>query len=221
MGTRDLPDNLRVLAVYLGQPTHIGEVRGKPVLSSLVTEPAEASELTLSDTLAGNVKSKAVKPDGAVYAYPSEHYGAWEADGLDLRSGRVGENVATAGLTEEAVCIGDIWSWGDARLEVSKPRSGCWKLVLYSGRKDIVDRMATTGRSGWYFRVLEPGTVPTTGTMQLLSRPDGAPTVAEANAAMSALDADPALVERVLASPALATSWRDKILARRERSASL
>lgn len=211
---------LDVLAVYLGQPTPIGEVSGRQVLSSLVTTPAAASELALGDTLAGNEKSKPVKPDGAVYAYPYEHYAAWEADGLDLRSTRVGENVATAGLTEEAVCIGDIWAWGDAQLEVSKPRSGCWKLVLYTGRKDIADRMATTGRSGWYFRVVRPGNVPTSGSMRLVSRPEGAPTVAEANAAMSDRDVDPEVVRRVLATPALGSSWRDKILARRNRTAS-
>lgn len=207
--------------MFVGQPTVIGEIRGRPIESGIAKNPVSASVLDLAPTnLAGDRQADLSVhggPDKAVYAYPSEHYEAWRADGFDLQVGGVGENLALAGATEDEVLLGDVWRWGGALVQVSQPRAPCFKLAMHAGRKDVGPRMTATGRCGWYLRVLEPGAVPTTGPLSLHDRTAGAPSVADTFAVMFGGD-DGDVVARVLASAALAESWRAGVLARQERA---
>jgi MOSC domain-containing protein YiiM len=205
----------RVTGVFVGRPGVIGHLGGRPVESGIAKSPVTGDELALARlNLDGDGQADLTVHGGvdkAVYTYPADHYPLWQADGFDVEPGGLGENVALAGVTEHDTRIGDRWTWGDAVVEVSQPRAPCFKLALHTGRKDIGGRMQATGRSGWYVRVLTPGTVPTRGPMTLVERPypDG-PTVAEAFAVIfhPRAAADPDLVDRVVASPALAESWR-------------
>lgn len=218
-----------VLGVYVGKPQLIGETRRGPVESAIAKAPVEdAVTLELGPTsLAGDRQADLTVhggPDKAVYAYPSESYAGWQADGFVVSRGGMGENLTLAGVTEHDVHVGDVWRWGSALVQVSQPRAPCYKLSLHTGRKDIGPRMIATGRSGWYLRVLEPGTVPARGLLTLVERPDGAATVHDTFKAMffgSALDTgevaateQQAVVEQVLATPALAESWRTELAAR-------
>ena len=227
--------DVTVTGVYVGRPRHIGETRRGPVESAIGKARIDAATVALDVTnLAGDRQADLSVhggPDKAVYAYPTEHYPTWRAEGFAVEVGGLGENVALAGATERDVLLGDVWRWGDARLQVSQPRSPCYKLALHAGRKDIGPRMIETRRTGWYLRVLEPGTVPTTGPFVLDDRDDDAPSVRDLFAAMfpaggrggdgAAGDGaahgqdDRELLDRVLRSPALAEAWRAPLLARR------
>jgi hypothetical protein len=44
--------------------------------------------------------------------------------------GGFGENLTTAGLIENTVAIGDIFSVGNALLQVTQPRQPCFKLAI-------------------------------------------------------------------------------------------
>ena len=66
----------------------------------------------------------------AVYVYPSEHYVHWsERLGVPIGPGGFGENFTTAGLDETTVHIGDVYRVGEALVQVSQPRSPCFKLA--------------------------------------------------------------------------------------------
>ena len=109
--------------------------------------------------------------DKAVYAYPVEHLPLWNDElGTDFGPGTFGENLTTAGWLEDDVRIGDVWAWGEARLQVSQPRSPCYKLATVTGRPDLLKRFVRTGRTGWYLRVLQPATVPVAGPIQVIER---------------------------------------------------
>ena len=99
----------------------------------------------------------------AVHHYPFDHYAAWRADLGPLplldAPGAFGENVSTLGLTEADVAVGDIFRLGGALVQVSQGRQPCWKLTQRLGVADMARRVQGTGRTGWYYRVLEPGLV--------------------------------------------------------------
>jgi len=102
-------------------------------------------------------------PDKAVHHYPFEHYADWQAvvgerDVLS-RPGAFGENLSTCGVTEADVAIGDVFRLGSAVIEVSQGRNPCWKLNCRFGVADMALRVQTSGRTGWYYRVLEEGVV--------------------------------------------------------------
>ncbi len=114
-------------------------------------------------------------PDKAVHHYPSEHYAAWRAvlgahPLLDAPAA-FGQNLHTVGLTEADVCLGDRFRVGAALLEVSQARQPCWKLNERFGRPDMAARVQRTGRTGWYYRVLEEGELWAGAELLLQARP--------------------------------------------------
>lgn len=121
-------------------------------------------------------------PDKAVHQYALEHYAAWRADlgalpVLDA-PGAFGENLASAGVTEATLCWGDRVRIGSVLLEVAQSRQPCWKLNLRFGHKDMARRLQDTGRTGWYWRVLEPGQLQAGDAIHLVERPHPAWTLA-------------------------------------------
>jgi MOSC domain-containing protein YiiM len=102
-------------------------------------------------------------PEKALHHYPFEHYAAWRAEigehPLLSCAGAFGENVSTRGMTEKTVSVGDVFRLGDARVEVSQGRQPCWKLNRRFGVADMALHLQQSGRTGWYYRVLEPGLV--------------------------------------------------------------
>lgn len=104
-------------------------------------------------------------PEMAVHLYPLAHHGFWRdrLGAIDLldKPGAFGSNLAVQDLTERDVCIGDRFRCGSALLEISQPRQPCWKIEhrfgAHCNAKGMVAAIIKTGRSGWYFRVLEIG----------------------------------------------------------------
>lgn len=97
----------------------------------------------------------------AVCVYSAEHYPDWlsELSLAELPYGAFGENLTVSGLTEEQVYIGDVYRVGEALVQVSQPRQPCWKLARRWHIKDLAARVERTGRTGFYFRVLQHGWV--------------------------------------------------------------
>ena len=68
-----------------------------------------------------------------------------------------GENFTTRELTENTVHIGDIFEVGEATVQVSQPRQPCFKLAARHEESKLALWVQETGRTGFYFRCLEPG----------------------------------------------------------------
>ncbi len=115
-------------------------------------------------------------PDKAVHAYPLEHYTEWKCNFLKGHpllntSGAFGENLTTEGLREDTLFLGDRWRAGSALLEVSQGRQPCWKLDDRFQMKGLCRQVQSTRRTGWYFRVLEPGSLQAGDILTLEARP--------------------------------------------------
>lgn len=113
-------------------------------------------------------------PEKAVHHYAADHYPYWRSE-LGLRpvlatAGAFGENISADGLTEDVVAVGDVFRLGTALLQVSQGRQPCWKLNLRFGQPDMARRVQKTGRTGWYYRVLEPGLVAPHDRLTLVDR---------------------------------------------------
>jgi len=118
-------------------------------------------------------------PLKALYVLPRDHYAQWALElGRPLAPGAFGENVTVDDVTEADVRIDERWVWGDALLRVTGPRRPCYKLDMHLG-EGTAQAMMANGRCGWYFEVLEPGMVPTSGSMQVVHRPPDGATVLE------------------------------------------
>ena len=150
-------------------------------------------------------------PDKAALAYAAEHYPAWKAElELDhLGSGGFGENFTIEGLNEHIICLGDVYSLGEAHLQISQPRQPCWKLGRRWRMPDLPKRAVATGRMGWYFRVLREGPVAAGQRIELLERPLPQWTIARLNDLMYFDQRNVPALTALAACPLLAESWRE------------
>lgn len=147
-------------------------------------------------------------PDKAVHHYPAEHYAAFiqrwpQLAGIAL-PGVLGENISGTGLNESLVCIGDIYRIGSVVLQVSQPRTPCWKISHRLGMDKASQFVAETGITGWYYRVLEPGSLAAGDTIERIARPNPELTLASYWQAIHQHRPDPDLLERIAAAPGLA-----------------
>ncbi|PPU38110.1 MOSC domain-containing protein [Xanthomonas arboricola] len=161
-------------------------------------------------------------PEKAIHHYPREHYAAWQAElgahALLETAGAFGENLSSVGLTEANVCLGDRFALGTAIVEVSQLRQPCWKLSDRFGLRDMARRVQDTGRTGWYYRVLQPGDVVAGATLTLQQRPHPQWTLSRLQQLLYARDVDVAAITEVLQLP-LVPSWQalfERRLQRRE-----
>ena len=116
-------------------------------------------------------------PHRAVHQYATSNYPLWRtahpSKAHFFKIGGFGENLITDNLTEENICVGDVYRLGkDVLLEVSEPRVPCSKLNLRFELRDALQRVQRTGRCGWYLRVIQTGYAQAGDTMALVERPN-------------------------------------------------
>jgi MOSC domain-containing protein YiiM len=208
-----------LVSVNVAMPHYLGEHRGHPVISGMAKQPVTARDLWLDRlNLEGDGQADLASHGGAdkaVYAYSSENEAAWSEElGEELGPAAFGENLTTSGWSEDDVCIGDQWQWGDALLEVTQPRWPCYKLTMYRGRADIGRLMRANGRTGWYLRVLRAGRVPVAGPITVVERHPVGVTVRLAHEAASPGGPPDDVRMAVLSVEALADEWKDMVAER-------
>ncbi|MDO5611608.1 MAG: MOSC domain-containing protein [Paracoccus sp. (in: a-proteobacteria)] len=159
-------------------------------------------------------------PEKAVHHYAADHYPLWQAElGPNPRfvAGGFGENISTIGLTEDDLCIGDVLAMGRARVQISQGRQPCWKLTAHTGIADMARRVQASLRTGWYYRVLEPGEVAPGDILRLIDRPHDGFTLRRVTGARLGHATDRAEAARLAALDHLAPGWRAAFQRKAER----
>ncbi len=152
----------------------------------------------------------------AVLLYAAAHYPLWRAELAreDIGPGGFGENFTVEDLSEATACIGDIYAIGEARIQVTGPRYPCWKIETRWGIAGLTARVAVTGRTGWYCRVLQEGLVAPEMPITLVERPYPRWTVALVNDFGHDRNKDVVLAKELAACPLLVDVWRKLVVKR-------
>lgn len=145
--------------------------------------------------------------DKAICVYPFVHYDYWNKRlGGHWKPGDFGENLTLEGLDEASVAIGDVFEIGEALVQVTQPRSPCWKIARFHGVKELALYLQETGFTGWYLRVLREGLMKAGCPVVVREATIPRVTIQQANSiAYSGEDPAP-LLECV----ALSKGWREK-----------
>jgi len=190
-------DELTIVSVNVSKPKVLLRWPGGDVVSAIDKQPVDVEHLDLTQVnLDGDEQADTRPtpgggqvhggPHAAVYAFPSEHFPRIsELVGGVVGPGFMGENVTTRGVDEDDACIGDIWRWGDALLQISAPRGPCYKLGIRMGKQALRTAMREETLVGWYLRVLAPGRVPATGRIVVEERHPARVSVAEVQRAIN------------------------------------
>ena len=202
---------------------YIGRVRDFPgSRPSAIQKIQVDGELTLAELgLEGDEQAEHHihgGPDRALCHYPSEHYADWIRDfpeQADLFCAPAfGENLSTAGLTEQNVHIGDIFRWGDALIQVTQPRSPCFKLNFHFAISDMAQRMQQSGKTGWLYRVVAGGHVFSDAPLERVSQVSDV-SVYDAGAIAWHMPFDDEQYHRLLSAAGLSVSWTRTMQKRR------
>ncbi|MCO8121003.1 MOSC domain-containing protein [Stieleria sp. TO1_6] len=215
----------RVVTIQVGKPQEMDSdiESNKPWVSGFLKESV-AGPLWLGTTnLEGDGQADLNHhggPHKAVCVYPLVHYPYWRKTLCrpDLNGGAFGENFTVDRLTESDVCIGDVWTIGQATVEVSQPRQPCWKLARRWKVKDLALQVQQTGRTGWYFRVLVAGYVQCGMSLKRIDRPEPNWTVAAANRLMHYDRTNRADAAKLAAVRSLSPSWKATLTKRAEKN---
>lgn len=147
----------------------------------------------------------------ALHIYPREHYSEWQKtlsdNTLFQHAGAFGENISSLGVNEYTICIEDKIRIGTTLLQVSQGRMPCWKLNERFEQHDMAVKLQQTLRTGWYFRVLEEGTIGSGDEILLCQRPYPDWSVARIMSLIFSGCLDKAVLLELLALP-LVDSWR-------------
>src|SRR5579862_8038628 len=180
----------QLLSVNVGLPRNVSW-RGESVFTGIWKEPVQGRRMVRRLNLDGDGQGDLAGHGGeqrAVFVYQIESYFFWrdqmQRPGLgDLKScGQFGENFTVEGLPDDAVCIGDRYRIGSALFEISQPRVTCYRVGIRTNEPRMPALLTSSGRPGFYFRVLEEGEVGAGDEILKVGEAKERMTVAEINA---------------------------------------
>ncbi|MGM0805189.1 MAG: MOSC domain-containing protein [Bacillota bacterium] len=156
--------------------------------------------------------------DKAVCVYPFEHYEKWTTElnlEVPLSVPSFGENLTVRGLLEDDVCIGDLFSVGEAIVQITQPRQPCQTLASVLCRPDMIKKVVDTGRTGYYLRVIKEGLVAAGDEMLLIEKHPAHISVTESNQIKYGFLKDAKKVQRLIEVKELAESMRESLQKRK------
>lgn len=198
-------------AIFVGGPKTLTDAKGE-WHSSISRQRCDGS---VSVTAQGIAHDKVTQLyhgglDAALCVHLADHYRFWhERYGVALVHGAAGENLTIGSLTEDAVYAGDIVRLGTVLAQVSGPRVPCANLARHIGRSDWVRLTVRENRTGFYMRVLEPGTMRAGDPWTVEERFNEDASIPRINRCMY-LDFDPAYANRMLKMAGIGDGWRQQ-----------
>jgi len=212
---------MKLISLNVGLPRVVMS-NGDPVSTGIFKEPVAGRVVLRTLNLEGDRQadfSVHGGPSKAVYVYPSEHYDYWkrELPEMELPWGMFGENFTTAGLFESELNLGDKFRVGSAVVMVTEPRMPCYKLGIRFNRPDIVKRFLASGRTGFYFAVLQEGEVGVGDSIELIEESQRNVRVSEITLLYTREKRNVGLLRRAIEVEALPESWKSYFQHRLEK----
>ncbi|MCL1047241.1 MOSC domain-containing protein [Shewanella electrodiphila] len=144
-----------------------------------------------------------------LHHFPREHYGQYRRWDLITNFKDVpamGENISTVGLDESQVNIGDIIQIGEVLLQVTQPRSPCFKLNLQFGHPKFALAMQESRMCGWFYKVLQAGEINANDSIVLIERKTDI-SIAQAMKIYFLPEVDPEQYQQLMQCEGLAQNW--------------
>jgi MOSC domain-containing protein YiiM len=167
----------KVLSIQTGQPTTV-RYGGRLVTTSIFKKPVDGPVSVGQLGIEGDTQSDLTVHGGvdkAVYVYPYEYYNWWKEQypQFEYSYGAFGENLTISGLQESETNLGDTYKIGTVVMQVTQPRSPCFKLGVKFNDPKMTSYFYKSQKFGFYLKVLEEGIIKPDDEIELLSKGDG------------------------------------------------
>jgi MOSC domain-containing protein YiiM len=197
-----------VESVNVGTPREV-RWRGQTVVTAIWKAPVRGRVRVRGVNVEGDQQGDPEVHGGVdkeLYSYAAEDLEWWAGElGREVPPGSFGENLTLRGIDVSGALVGERWRVGGTLLEVSSPRTPCFKLGIRMGSQRFPRRFAAAGRPGAYLRILAEGDVAAGDPVEVVHRPGHGLTVAEVS---RIYHGDHGGAERLLQVPELAGTWR-------------
>ncbi len=207
----------RLLSVNIGLPRDI-VWRGMTVRTGVWKDAVQGRRRVGKLNLDGDGQGDLAGHGGeqrAVFVYQIESYRYWQEQlgRSDFVHGQFGENFTVEGLPDDGVYIGDRYRIGSALFEVTQPRVTCYRVGIRMNESRMPALLTSSGRPGFYFRVLEQGEVGAGDEIAKVAEGEARMSVAEVNALLYSPRHPRDLLERASHIAALSPGWRSSFIA--------
>lgn len=211
---------------------NIGKIQTQPwrdgtptaIHKSAVTEQVAVTKFGLEGDQQADSKNHGGE-DKAVFVMPEQNYAHFD---IDQPFGFLGENLTLSGLEDSEVALGDRLQIGTVLLEVTQPRSPCWKLGQHASAGSqwtsaaFLKTYSESGRVGFYCRVLAGGLLQQGQSVAWLTRDDNEENALKTPYKISIQklflakqfhqsDKEWHILQAVVKHPALSLSWQKSI----------
>src|SRR5271166_4333087 len=192
--------------------------RGRTVHTAVWKKPVPGPRMVRRLNIDGDGQGDLAGHGGeqrAVYVYHIESYRHWQEqlNRTDFVHGQFGENFTIEGLPDAAVCIGDRYRIGSALFEITQPRVTCYRVGIRTNEPRMPALLTSSGRPGFYFRVLKEGEVGAGDEIVKLEEGAARMSVAEVNALLYSPPHPRDRLERASHIAALSPGWRSSFIA--------
>ena len=164
---------MKLLHLYVGQKRPFGKagefsgIDKKPVDNAEVDENGITTDVQVDKRFHGGPEKALHQYSITAYEKLAKQYPLMHKK---IKLGSIGENLIAEDMHDANVHVGDIYQMGALKVQVSAPRIPCWKLneIMQLPKADRF--VASKGYSGWYYRVLEGGSLAVGDDIELLKR---------------------------------------------------
>ncbi len=159
-------------------------------------------------------------PEKALHQYSIHSYEKIIEAFADLKQiaipGSIGENISSTNLNDSNVNIGDVYRIGTVLVQVSQPRSPCWKINARFECHRLAKFIAQNQITGWYYRVIEHGTMTAGDEIQMQERQEHSVSVGEFTQIVTQHRPLPEMLEKLINTPKLNLEWKTRLQKRLE-----
>jgi MOSC domain-containing protein YiiM len=179
-----------------------------PISSAQINEFGIIGDIQADKRVHGGV-------DKALHQYALNSYQVIAQHYPDLThvaiAGSIGENISCQGLDDTNVFIGDIFEIGSVIVQVSQPRSPCWKINHRFDTHLLSKFIAEHYITGWYYRVLRIGQITVGDTIKPLERLHESLSIAQFNKIVTCHRPLPDVLAQAANCPRLAPDWKNRL----------
>jgi len=206
---------MKVIATNLGKTTTV-QWRGRAIQTGIYKYPVDEPLLLEKQDVAKDTVIDRKHHGGefkACYLFSSDYYPDWKAKYPDLEWnwGMFGENLTLSGLDEHKLFVGDIYTVGSARIQITEPRQPCHKLGIRFGNQAVLKEFIAYGHPGTYVRILEEGWVKTGDGMLLESSNPNPLSICQYNELVNSKVKDPELVRLAIGNDSIREKKRNAL----------
>ena len=205
---------MRIHALNISKPKTI-VFKGEEVFTGIYKVPTAEPRIVRVLNIDGDEQADLTVHGGvdkAVYGFPLEHYSYYQEELKQdsYEPGQFGENLTTEGMLESNVHIGDRYRVGEVVLEVSQPRSPCYKFAIKMGTAKALSLCINSAKTGFYFRVLKEGPIQSGDLIEVDYVNVDAPTVEEMHRLYYLDKKNISSLKKAVSCNSLAKVWRDE-----------